>query len=173
MIVIRQIEEQVVPGRRLGRHVHHDPRSRLFAFQTQRAASYRSVRHTRHIPVLNQGDLGSCTGNACEGAIGTSGLFDALPPALQPSGSDAGADEAAAVNLYSAATQVDPLAGSYPPDDTGSDGLSVAKAATAAGLISGYTHAFSLDAALQALMQQPVIIGIDWYQGFEPCSPGR
>src|SRR5262245_14501855 len=50
---------------RLGRHVRHDPRSWNFAFgavaDTSRLAS---VRHESQIPTLDQGQLGSCTGNA-------------------------------------------------------------------------------------------------------------
>jgi hypothetical protein len=165
---IRRIPERRVPGKPLGRHVHHDPKSRAYAY-VSRAGAYVSAKHKRHIPVLDQGDVGSCTGNACEGAIGTSGLFDAIPEALRPS-MDATANEAAAVQLYSRATQLDGIPGAYPPADTGSDGLSVAKAAKEKGLISGYLHAFSLDAALKALEQQPIIIGINWYSGFD--NPG-
>jgi hypothetical protein len=163
---IRHIPESRVPGKPLGRHVHHDPRSRAYAY-VPRAGAYVSAKHVRHIPVLDQKALGSCTGNACEGAIGTSGLFDALPDMLRLSTTDAVANEAAAVVLYSRATQLDGIPGSYPPNDTGSDGLSVAKAAKEQGLISGYLHAFSLDAALRALEQQPIIVGIDWYSGFD------
>lgn len=171
---IRHIPERRVPGKPLGRHVHHDPRSRAYAYAPRadvKAGVYMSVKHTRHIPVLNQNDLGSCTGNACEGAIGTSGLYEALPAALRPSITDDAACEAAAVQLYSRATQLDGIPGSYPPSDTGSDGLSVAKAAKEKGLISGYLHAFSLDAALRALEQQPIIVGIDWYEGFDNPGP--
>lgn len=167
---IRHIPERRVPGKPLGRHVHHDPRSRAYAF-APRAGAYVSAKHQRHIPVLDQGEVGSCTGNACEGAIGTSGMYDALPEALRPSTTDAAAGEAAAVALYTRATQLDGIPGAYPPNDTGSDGLSVAKAAKEKGLIAGYLHAFSLDAALKALEQQPVIAGIDWYEGFD--SPGE
>lgn len=167
---IRHIPERRVPGKPLGRHVHHDPRSRAYAYVARTGAAYVSAKHQRHIPVLNQGDVGSCTGNACEGAIGTSGIYDALPEALRPSTTDAAADEAAAVALYSRATQLDGIPGAYPPADTGSDGLSVAKAAKEKGLIAGYLHAFSLDAALKALEQQPIIVGIDWYEGFD--NPG-
>jgi len=173
---IRHIPERRVPGKPLGRHVHHDPRSRAYAYAPRagaKAGAYVSAKHQRHIPVLDQGNVGSCTGNACEGAVGTSGIFDALPEALRPSTTDAAANETAAVHLYSRATQLDGIPGAYPPNDTGSDGLSVAKAAKEKGLISGYLHAFSLDAALKALEQQPIIVGIDWYEGFDnPGSTG-
>jgi hypothetical protein len=124
--------------------------------------------------VLDQGDLGSCTGNAALGAVGTAMLFEALAdnPGC-PSETDAAADEEQAVSLYSAATKLDDVRGTYPPDDTGSSGLAVAKAAQKVGLISGYKHATSLEAALTALAAQPVITGVNWYEGMDsPDSSG-
>jgi hypothetical protein len=156
---------------RLGRHVRHDPRSLRYQVEARSLGDLKSVRHRRYIPVLDQGDLGSCTGNAALGAVGTAMLFEALAgnPGC-PSETDAAADEKQAVALYSAATALDDYDGTYPPDDTGSDGLSVARACQQAGLISGYTHATSLEAALTALAAQPVITGVNWYEGMD--NPG-
>jgi hypothetical protein len=53
---------------------------------------------------------------------------------------------------------------SYPPTDTGSDGLDACKAGVEFGWLKGYTHAFGLDACLRALTLQPVMIGIPWYR---------
>lgn len=173
-IYTQHIPEIVVPGRRLGRHVRHDPRSLRYLVATRPASAIKSVTWDRAIPVLDQGDLGSCTGNAAEGAVGTSPLYAAIPTsvAARPGG-DADADEQQAISLYSAATQLDDYDGGYPPDDTGSDGLSVAKAAQAAGLISGYQHCTSLDAVLTALQTGPVITGVNWYEGMdEPDGSG-
>lgn len=172
---VRRIPELRIDGRRLGRHVRHDPRSLAYQVVAGPRGALVSVRHQRFIPVLDQGELGSCTGNAAEGALGTSPLFEALPAGnLSNPTPDADTDEDQAVALYSAATALDDYDGEYPPDDTGSDGLSVAKAAQAAGLISGYTHATSLDAALTALAAGPVIAGINWYSSFdEPDRTGR
>jgi hypothetical protein len=120
----------------------------------------------RNIPILDQGNLGSCTGNAIVGAIGTSPVFDAIltRPAL---------DENEAVKLYSAATQLDAYPGQYPPSDTGSDGPSAAKAAQKAGLISGYTHCTDIATMEQALQAGPVIVGVNWYDSFDtPDSSG-
>ena len=157
---------------RLGRHVRHDPRSLAYLVPEADPATLTSVRHVRHIPVLDQGDLGSCTGNAAEGCLGTSPFFETLPGWFKDGASFDG-DEVQAVSLYSAATALDDYDGTYPPDDTGSGGLSVAKAAQRAGLISGYRHATSLNAALTALARQPVITGINWYDSFdEPTDDG-
>jgi len=168
----RHIEEHVIPGRRLGRHVRHDPRSLRYQVAARSTGTLTSVRHTRAIPVLDQGDLGSCTGNATEGALGTSPFFEAIPSTVlgRPTG-NAQVDEDQAIALYSAATALDDYNGGYPPNDTGSDGLSAAMAAKAAGLISGYQHATSLDAALAALETQPVIAGINWYESFDYPLP--
>ena len=155
------IDEQPVEGKRLGRHVNHDERSRLYAFSAPKANVIVTTTHARISPVLDQGSLGSCTGNALVGALGTAPDFAALPtnhPTL---------DESLAVKVYSAATKVDSASGEYPPTDTGSDGLSVAKVAKSLGLISGYLHTFTLNDALNALMTQPVIIGVNWYAGFD------
>lgn len=160
---------------RLGRHVKHDPRSLAYQVVAGPRGALVSVRHERYIPVLDQGGLGACTGNAAEGAAGSGEIFPAIPVTVpaRPTG-DADADETQAVALYSRATQLDDYDGTYPPTDTGSDGLSVAKAAKEAGLISGYTHATSLDAALTALAAGPVIAGINWYSSFdEPDQDGR
>ena len=47
-----------------------------------------------------------------------------------------------------------------------------AKAAQKAGLVSGYQHAFSLDSALKALAVSPLIVGVNWYEGFDSPDPG-
>lgn len=159
---------------RLGRHIYHDPMSRYFPYESRESQLLRSVRHRRLIPVLNQGRFGSCTGNAKEGLLGTEPFFAVIPEAhpRKPTG-DADEDESQALQLYSEATALDPFPGTFPPDDTGSNGLSVCKAAKRAGLISGYRHAFSLTAALHALVNQPVITGINWYDSFDsPTDDG-
>lgn len=81
--------------------------------------------------------------------------------------------EADAVSFYSDATKLDPFPGSYPPDDTGSSGLAVAKALQRRGLITSYSHAFGLEHLLDALQLAPVLIGIGWHQSmFEPDAQG-
>jgi len=153
--------------RPLGRVVLHDPRSFGYPYPVSVKAPV-SVHWKRHAPVFDQGSLGSCTGNACLGALGTSPLFDALGK-FSPTFT-----EDTAVALYSAATKLDTTPGSYPPDDTGSSGLAVAKAAKRDGWLSGYRHAFSFSAALSALAVGPVIVGVNWYEGFDtPTADGE
>ena len=143
-----------------GRIVEHDHRSRAFKFNTA-GISVHSVHHVRKIPVLDQGNIGSCTGNATVGCVGTLPFYTTLSKAQRSA-----LNEAEAVRLYSQATRVDEWPGEYPPDDTGTSGLAIAKAAVAAGYINGYRHTFSFDDALKALSVQPVISGINWYEGF-------
>lgn len=146
----------------LGRVVEHDARSRAYAYTAPRRA-LSPVDHVSHAPILDQGDLGSCTGNAAVGALSCDPLYSALPL-----GTPLTEDEAVA--LYSAATRLDSFPGAYKPDDTGSSGLAVAKATQQAGLISGYQHAFSVDDALTALQAGPVITGISWWSSFDTPS---
>ena len=162
-----RIEEQVVPGRRLGRHVHHDSRSLLYPWQ-QSGTPLHDVLLTRHIGILDQGDVGSCTGNAETGALGTDPLYETLPPARQ-----AQLNESLAMALYSAAETIDGD-GPYPPHDNGSTGLSVCKAAQNAGWISGFTHCLSLADVLDAISSgHAVILGTNWYASMDnPDSSG-
>lgn len=156
---------------RLGRHVRHDSRSAAYAIAGTPTSTLVSKRWTRRIPVLDQGDLGSCTGNAAAGWLGTD---DATRQGLTEYGGNP-IDEAFAVELYGEATQLDSYQGTYPPDDTGSDGLSVAKALVQFDVATGYQHAFSLQAALTALSTLgPVMFGVNWYEDmFDPAADGR
>lgn len=155
--------------RRLGRHVNHDPRSRRFPVRVDTPIA--SVRWERRVAVWNQGSLGSCTGNAGLGCLGADPFYSRMPAGwntrLFPWTEDG------AVNLYAAATAADAYAGTYPPTDTGSDGLSIAKVLLYLGAIAGYEHAFGLEQALKGLMTRPAIVGIEWTSGmWEPNSDG-
>lgn len=163
-MTIQHIDEIVVPGKRLGRHVDTRLREAAEPYAGPRKA-VASVTWERNIPILDQGDVGSCTGNAMTGALGTGLLYAALPAGIT-------LDENEALKLYSAAEVIDGD-GPYPPADNGSTGPSVAKAAEDAGLISGFTHYTDLDSALQALMDGPVILGVNWYSSFDvPAADG-
>jgi hypothetical protein len=160
-IVTRLIPEHADSAHRLGRHVRHDPRS--WEYQAARAPQVVTTLHERHCAPFDQGDLGSCTGNAEAGLLMTDPL----------SVKGRVLTEADAVKLYSQATQNDRIHGEYPPDDTGSSGLAVMKAAKQLGYITKYSHAFGLQQALAALVLAPVITGVNWYEGFDkPDSSG-
>lgn len=148
----------------LGRHVEHDPRSRQYA--ARRAVQPRSVLWTHRAPVLDQGSLGSCTGNALAQCLNTTKFVESRPRRRY-------LDEQMARLLYSKATALDNFPGQWPTQDTGSSGLGVAKAGVQLGYLSGYDHAFGFDHFAATLALQPVIVGTNWYSGmFDPASTG-
>lgn len=157
----RRIPEIPVPGKPLGRHVEHDPRSWAYRHQ-QTATAIKTVLWDRVVPVWNQGDTSSCTGQAETGALGTAPLYASLAAARIT----VTLNEAEALRLYSAAEVIDGD-GPYPPNDNGSSGLSVCKAAKNAGLISGYTHLMSVADVKDALQAGPCILGTNWYSSMD------
>lgn len=159
MTTVRQIAwHPSKTGGSLGRHVEHDEQSRQFAV-VRRAAPIASRHWTRHVPIYDQGQLGSCTGNAMAGALSTGPFRHRF-------------HEATAIRIYKAATIIDGIDGAYPPDDTGSSGLAVSKVAQSKGWISSYRHCFSLDDVLTALQTGPVIAGTNWHEGMDNPGPG-
>ncbi|MGW2861961.1 C1 family peptidase [Streptomyces sp. NPDC001205] len=178
---------ELLPARgRFGRHVEHDPRSLEYAHGVLPETAIKSVSWARRAPVLDQGQLGSCTANAGTGLLVTDSA--ARPGLRSVTISTAAArashgiftpgvyapDEDFAVRLYSLATLLDSISGHYPPTDTGSSGLGVAKALKALGLATSYSHAFSLPALTSALQHGPVMIGIVWLESmFDPDGDGR
>lgn len=153
-----RLPELVIEGKRLGRTINHDLRSMSYLVTESSTPVVKEWPET--IPILDQGQLGSCTGNAATGMLGT-GPFSATIPATTK------LDENFAVSLYELATQLDSFAGTYPPTDTGSDGVSVSKAAQQRGLLSGYVHAVSLAGCMAMIATGPFIIGINWYSGMD------
>jgi hypothetical protein len=155
-IRIVHLTEQPVEGKRLGRHVRHDPRSREFS--AERATQIVNVTHQATGLPLDQGQIGSCTANALCGALDSAPDFDGTVLA-----------EKDAISLYELETQMEGQP--YPPNDPGGSGLMVCKAAVQRGLISSYKHAFGIQHALQALVLRPVITGISWYASFDSPDP--
>jgi hypothetical protein len=151
------LDEIVDPSRRLGRHVVHDPRSK--DYPAPRAPQIVSVKHTAVGLPLNQGQIGSCTANALCGALDSAPNLNGGPRL----------DEKQAIKLYKLETQLEGRP--YPPDDPGGSGLMVCKAAKEMGLISTYRHAFGIQHALEALVERPVITGINWYDSFDTPYP--
>ncbi len=136
----------------LGRLLNHDPRSLGFPAQVGEIA--KSVDWKLYAPVLNQEDLGSCTGNAAAQCLNSKPYHKLWSRYYV---------QADAVDFYSRATKLDPWDGEYPPTDTGSSGLAVAKALKNLGLISSYRHAFGLEHTRAALQSGPVLVGTNWY----------
>lgn len=152
----------------LGRNVNHDPRSLAYPFVSAGTTPV-AVRHLRNVPIFDQGQLGSCTGNAALGCLASDPFWGTLRPAdrVPHDWSETGA-----VSVYSDATKLDKYTGTYPPTDTGSDGLSVAQVLRNRGWINGYTHVLSgTDGIAQALQSTPLIVGVPWYDSM--FTPGR
>lgn len=163
MIHVALIHEHKLTGRRLGRMVEHDPESRKHAHPEMATAALKSQSWMRHCPPFDQGEIGSCTGNATTGACMTEPLYVTGRTLT----------ETDAVKCYETATTLDTISGSYPPDDTGSSGLAACKAAKKLGWIGSYTHAFTLAAAVSALQHGPIITGLNWYTSFDaPAADG-
>ncbi|HKI17555.1 MAG TPA: hypothetical protein VKA15_06730 [Isosphaeraceae bacterium] len=156
-IVVVQLDERVVEGKRLGRHVRHDPKSR--EYPAERAPSITNVTHQAFGLPLNQGQIGSCTANALCGALDSAPDF----------GSGTPLSEVDAVRLYELETKLEGKP--YPPNDPGGSGLMVCKAAVDENLITSYRHAFGVKHALRALVIRPVITGISWYTSFDTPDP--
>jgi hypothetical protein len=154
---------------RVRRHVHHDSRSKLYPFRTD-GLQLVSTIHARHIPILDQGQVGSCTAETGIGNLGTDPCYATLHDVND---SPYTLDQPGAYRLYSDEEVLDGD-GPYPPNDQGGCGLSIAKVLKAKGLIAGYQHTFSLDDALKALTVKPLMIGAHWYQRmFTPDADGR
>lgn len=168
----RTIYREKIPATdpRLKRHVLHDSESRRYAFNTA-GLSIVSVEHHRWLPILDQGDVGSCTADAGFGVLGTDPY--ATSGASQPIMATFGAfTQAGAYQLYSAEEQYDG-GGPWPPNDNGSSGLTLAKVLRDVGAIAGWTQTFTLDDALKALGQYPLAIGTVWFNSmFDPDPQG-
>jgi hypothetical protein len=152
-VVTVTLPEEVVEGRRLGRHVAHDPRS--LQYLAPSAPAIKSVKHNATGLPLDQGKIGSCTANALCGALDSEPNFTSGTPL----------SETNAIAVYELETKLEGQP--YPPNDPGGSGLMVCKAAKQMGLISAYKHALGIDHALAALVLRPVITGVNWYSSFD------
>lgn len=166
---------------RLNRHVRHDERSVGFAVGTRPRSSIKSVEWQRHIPILDQGQLGSCVPNngpefLGTDALGYTGVTSVRIPKADTKGEFTAAslwnlDETFALNLYRLVTRLDPYPGQWEPDDTGSDGLTLAKALVMLGLSDVYQHAFTYQALVSALQTGPVTLGLEWENSMFDTAP--
>ncbi len=146
---------------RLGRHVEHDERSWNYRLLNKEIKPKGvTTVWPSDAPTLDQGQLGSCTGNALAQWLNTD--FAKSPRHL---------DERNAVQLYMTGTQLDNIPGTYPPDDTGSTGNAVCKAGRNLGLLKSYRWLFSFTSFQAALEKSPAMVGTVWTQNmFEPVN---
>lgn len=171
-----RFEEKPHEGMRLGRHEWLDSRSLAYMVENdvkEMSKPLSDQAWERVLAILDQGKLGSCTGNAGTGALGTQPFYDQVGKKVLPAADDPAACEEFAVQLYGDATVVDGYPGTYPPDDTGSSGLAICKVLKARGTISRYRFARSSYGLLQLLQNGPVLQGMPWYEAFfEPDKDG-
>lgn len=174
--IYHRFHEDVHAGMRLGRNMWLDGRSLAYMVENNVAEMGRPISSKaweRVIPILDQGKLGSCTGNAGTGALGTQPFFDDVGKAVLLPPDDPAAIEKFAVQLYSDATVIDGYPGSYPPDDTGSSGLAICKVLKQREIIKGYRFARSAYGFVQLLQNGPVLQGMPWYEAFfQPDAKG-
>ena len=176
---------------RLGRHQVLDARS-LNWLHEHDGQPLKPTAHAPRTPVLDQEDLlkqgiyvskvvagaedvdalGSCTGNA--GTAAVSVLLDVhFAAAVGLDYSSAVASEEWAIGLYAQATGLDQASGTFPPDDSGSSGLGIAKALKQRGIVGSYTHATTATAIASLLQRGPVLLGVPWFQSwFDPDASG-
>jgi hypothetical protein len=163
------IQQQLPCGPGLGRNIEHDDRSRAHDADPRTVIRVRIEPKTwpRYSPILDQGAVGSCTGNAMAAWL-------ACAPHASRDNLENPCDQALALRLYSLATRLDVWPGEFPPDDTGSSGNAVAKAARRLGLIRGWGWCFTTDSLIRRLMVGPVIVGVPWYSGmYSPDERGE
>lgn len=144
----------------LGRHIELDSSVEKF----HGTATGTSVLWPHHTPVLNQGQLGSCTGNAMAQLLNCQLFAKCRLGKVSLNENDA-------IKLYSFATHYDGFGPDqfYPPHDEGSSGVGVAKAASFLGYIDNYQSVTTFSALQAAIETQPVIIGTSWTnQMFKP-----
>lgn len=172
--VYEKYDEDRHDGMRLGRNQWLDGRSLSYMVENnaqEMSGPLGDQQWERVLPILDQGQLGSCTGNAGAGALGTQPFYDAVGASVLPA--DADAAQQFAVQLYSEATVADGYPGVYPPDDTGSSGLAVCKVLKSRGTIAGYRWARSPYGLLRLLQKGPVLQGMPWYSAFfQPDADG-
>ena len=157
-IIVRKYEPT---DPRLGRHVEQDNSSRAYAYMAKAVLPKRKTTHwSSQAPVLDQGDVGSCTGNATAQWLNTD--FASLVRVNKNGGKFF--TEADALSIYARATRYDAIPGSYPPDDTGSTGNAAAKAAKFFGYIVRYSWLFSFQSIQAAIEQTPLSVGTLWTQ---------
>lgn len=155
---------------RLGRHVRHDSRSLDFKIFPEEVPAPKKINTfwDSGTGPLNQGKTSSCTGNATTQWL-NSHYADKNRAKIRAGGGFF--TEADALKIYSLGTHLDGFPGVYPPDDTGCDGLSVAKAAKKLGLLKSYSHAIGADAIKVVAERQPFIQGTVWTKTmFKPTN---
>lgn len=165
----------------LGRHIHHDIRSIDYPFATPAQVAITTIVKTSwpvRIEILDQLQVGSCTGEAGTYALGTD---DVDGPGLHAITAEDGTvivlNQEYAYRVYHNNTVIDGFPGTWEIDgsgeDTGSSGLATAQTLRSWKLVTSYRHCRTLDELLAAVMRGPVLFGSNWYDSmFDPDADG-
>jgi hypothetical protein len=162
----------------LGRTVEHDPRNKDHPFPVRRLAKPVNRNWTCGAPILDQGEIGSCEGNTAAEWLNCSKNLQLRRQFWVKQNKQFASTylyEPWAVKFYSKATALDndDIPGVYPPEDTGTSAVGIAKSMQSFGAISSYQWTFGWDHFLAAIDQGPVMLGTNWYSGmFDPDSRG-
>lgn len=166
LIIIPEINPD--PEHRLGRN-RYRPDNFEERTLTETVDQPQDVTWKRYVPPFNQGNLGSCVGNAAAGVLMSDPFYSTIPtsgPYAGPYG------EPQAVTFYSQSTHYNGNPGQfYPPNDTGSSGPASGQALEADGLISTYNHTIDLPTTLAAFLKGPGSFGIPWMDSFDQPLP--
>ena len=164
-VVTRTFDKKDAPFS-LGRNVKHDSRSRDYAFAVLPTRRVTTI-WPHSTPVLDQGQISSCTGNAVVQLLNTD-RFAPVRAAKNtlPKAKSGWLTESAALTVYSLGTHLDGQGADqyYPPNDDGCDGLSVTRAAVSLGFFDRYLHCFTWSQVEAAIQTQPCIAGVTWTQ---------
>jgi hypothetical protein len=156
------LPQPVIGGRAFGRNINHDPESLRYKIPAQ-AVTPKSVEWDIFIPILNQADIGKCVAETGAEALGSEIFWKTLPREVQLAiSTSVSTAETWTSALYRELTRADTFPGSWEPDDTGSDGLTLAKVLTKRGLINGYQHATTVAEAEAAIQRGPFAAGTIW-----------
>ena len=112
-----KFDEVLHEGMRLGRNLWLDARSLAHMIENDvhaMAGPLADKQWERVLAILDQGQVGSCTGNAGTGTLGTQPFYDTVGHVLLPDPKDEQAGEKFAVQLYTDATIIDAYPGEYP-----------------------------------------------------------
>lgn len=159
----------VVNGHGFGRNINHDPQS--LRYKVGRTATAKSVEHEIVIPILNQANIGKCVAETGGEFLGWEKAWATIPDDLKRVLSKVSTAEEWTSALYHELTATDDFPGTWEPDDTGSDGLTLGKTLTRWGLISGYQHVTTIGEAEATIQDQPFAIGTIFTEGME--NPSR
>ena len=141
--------------RRLGRCVEHDSRSWDFQARSVKKPPDIDVIWEDRAPVLDQWNLGGCVGWTGADILNT----EIFKPVRDKCNAGAYFNDFNGKTFYHLSTVNDSIVGIYPPDDTGSSGLGLAKALKKVGYVTSYNHVFAWNSYLTWIAKQPLAVG--------------